>query len=924
MATLVCESASTGRQKPDRRSTGASSAFADRVLVASSDGVRTVDGSELACFRGRVDAPDHVVGAGIDWVVAIQDNTVHVADLSTGDCVRVALSGDIGELGRPVVAGRRVYVPERRTGIVHVVQPSVRLATDYSVLPAGDMRLIARGDFVVAYDSRTPLAALLGPDAVDRFVDTSIDERGIAAVIADTGSAAVVGNNPGDELAGDGSGADGPGAEGDAPLLDTRVLASVVESPDDDEVEPPPTEDLVANFAVSATTVAVGEPIRVVDESTGAPDTWRWDFGDGTGAEGPEADKAWDEAGTYVVTLRISRGEETAAISLAITVVPTESSRPPAADFVFSATVADVGESITFEDRSDGDINRWRWDFGDGTAATDQNVTKAWDSPGRYAVRLTVANEQGSDSAVVFIEVVAGLRAPVAVIEATATEVDLGAPVAFRASSSTDPARFSWDFGDGRTSSGPAAIHVFLAEGTFTVTLTADNAAGVSTATLDVVVAPPTQTPTAALGTLPSVIEVGEVVTLSSLSTNSPDVETWSFGDGTTATGAEVTHAWQSPGTYLLSLTATNSAGSDTFQTLVQVLAELPPPIAQIGDYDESPWVGTATVFLDASVDATTWLWDFGDGATSNAPNPLHTFSSAGPKTVTLTVTNRNGTDSASVVVEARLQPSASFVVSSTAVRAGESVTFTDESVNAATWSWTFGDGTSASVQNPVHTFAAAGTYDVVLRITSATGDEDTFGPLTITVDPAPPRLSGILKVPVNTGPITTATVASFAAVDAPNSGPIDLYVADFGDGSSPAQSATGAFTHTYAASGTYVVSMRAQGPLGDSSEPVTRSFTVADPPAPLVDIGPSVPASAPIGNVTLTGVELPGSGPIAGWRWQVSRNGNVWDYTGRVVSHNFTAAGVYSLRLTAESPSPRFPTASRRRTSPSRSRRLR
>ena len=152
-----------------------------------------------------------------------------------------------------------------------------------------------------------------------------------------------------------------------------------------------------------------------MDDSSGNPDSWVWDFGDGTGAEGPEVEKAWDEAGTFAVTLRIAKGDEAAEISLAITVVPTEVPLPPAADFVFSATVVNVGDVVAFEDRSDGAINRWRWDFGDGTTSSAPDVTKVWGSPGRYTVQLTVANEQGSDVASVVIEVVAGLRAPVAV-----------------------------------------------------------------------------------------------------------------------------------------------------------------------------------------------------------------------------------------------------------------------------------------------------------------------------------------------------------------------------------------------------------------------------------------------------------------------------------------------------------------------------
>ena len=569
-----------------------------------------------------------------------------------------------------------------------------------------------------------------------------------------------------------------------------------------------------------------------------------------------------------------------------------------------SASVVDVGDSIEFEDRSAGEIDRWRWDFGDGTVATAPNVSKVWGAPGRYTVSLTVANEQGSDFASVVIEVVEGLRVPVAEITVPGTEVDLGAPLIFLGSSATDPARFTWDFGDGRTSSGAMVVHVFLEEGIFTVRLTADNDAGTSTALVEILVAPPTLPPSAAIAVLPSIIEVGDIVALSSLSTNSPDTEEWSFGDGDSASGNQVTHTWTAPGTYLLTLTAANAAGTDSVTQTVDVVAELPAPLAQIGSFDASPWVGEPTAFSDVSIDAAAWLWDFGDGGTSTAQNPLHTFTSAGQKVVTLTVSNRNGTDSVSVVVEPRLRPVAGFVASSTAVRAGEEVVFTDGSVNAITWFWSFGDGTVSGAQSPAHTYTAAGSYDVLLTIENATGDSDTSEPVVINVDPAAPLLSGIRALPDDSGVITTLTTVTFEAQVAATSGPIDQYRIDFGDGSAIESGPSARFSHVFAVSGSYEVKMQARGPLGDWSEWVPRTFTVVDPPPPRVRIAASVPTSALVGSaVTLTGEELIGSGPIDNWRWEVRGAGKLWNYTGQTAVHNFAAAGVYEIRLIAEGP---------------------
>ncbi|MEM7142021.1 MAG: PKD domain-containing protein [Actinomycetota bacterium] len=871
----------------------------DRVLVARGERLEALNGSRQGCFAGDVNQASHLIGTDHQWVIAVVGSVVHVADLENDECVAVDLGETVGALGEPVVAGRRVFVPERGSGVVHIVEPSRGTAISPRVLVPGDLRLRTHEGFVVAYDMTRPGAALLDETGIVRLVDTSVDERGFVTQVDGEGNGATLVGDDDGPGAGAGDGVDGVSSSSDAPIIDAGVLATTLRNADE-EPEPIPDDDLVANFAFSATTVTVGESVRFVDGSTGGPDAWLWDFGDGTGAEGPEAEKAWDEAGTYPVTLRVSRGVETDEISLAITVVPAEVPLPPAADFVFSTTVVAVGKAVDFEDRSDGEIDRWRWDFGDGDTATSPDVSHAWTTPGRYTVQLTVANDQGSDSASVVIEVIEGLEPPVAVITVAKTEVDLGEPLTFQAASATDPASFSWDFGDGRTSSGDEVVHVFLTEGTFTVEVTAQNDAGADRADVEIVVAPPTQPPAAAIGTLPDVIEVGDVVELTSLSTNSPDTEEWTFGDGQTASGSIVSHSWAAEGTYLLTLTATNVAGTDTVTETIEVVAELPPPVAQIGDFNESPWVGETTVFIDASIDATSWLWDFGDGVTSNAPNPLHSFSTPGQKLVSLTVTNRNGSDSTAVVVEPRLEPIASFFASATGVRTGEVVAFTDASVNAVSWTWDFGDGNSSALQNPTHSYTATGTYGVTLAIESATGDIDTFGPVSITVDPAAPLLDGIDVI----GDDITLTTAAFQAVAAATSGPIDLFQFDPGDGSALQQSVDGAFAHIYGTAGTYTVRIQARGPIDGWTDWTTIEFAVTDPPPPLVAIAGSVPSSAEIGTVALAGVELGGSGPIETWRWEIRQGGGILaQYTGQTAAHAFTAAGAYQIVLIAESP---------------------
>jgi PKD repeat protein len=149
----------------------------------------------------------------------------------------------------------------------------------------------------------------------------------------------------------------------------------------------------------------------------------------------------------------------------------------------------------------------------------------------------------------------------------------------------------------------------------------------------------------------------------------------------------------------------------------------------------------TAT-FTDASTDPdgtiVGWLWNFGDGNTSTQQNPIHTYTAGGTYTVTLTVTDDDGaSDSTSkpvTVIAPNIPPTADFTFTTSYLTVNFFDASTDPDGTIVGWNWNFGDGNTSTQQNPIHTYAAGGTYTVTLTVTDNDGAPGSVGkPVTVT-----------------------------------------------------------------------------------------------------------------------------------------------------------------------------------------------
>jgi serine protease AprX len=149
-------------------------------------------------------------------------------------------------------------------------------------------------------------------------------------------------------------------------------------------------------------------------------------------------------------------------------------------------------------------------------------------------------------------------------------------------------------------------------------------------------------------------------------------------------------------------------------------------PVANFSAKPTEGKVPLTVAFTDTSTGSPTkWKWTFGDGTTSTKQSPTHKYSKAGSYTVSLTVTNAQGSNTVTKkdCIKVVTKPIASFSAKPTSGKAPLTVAFTDKSSGTPTsWKWTFGDGATSKEKDPKHQYSQEGKYKVTLTVTNAAG----------------------------------------------------------------------------------------------------------------------------------------------------------------------------------------------------------
>jgi len=387
----------------------------------------------------------------------------------------------------------------------------------------------------------------------------------------------------------------------------------------------------------------------------------------------------------------------------------TGATTPPTAAFVGSPTSGMVALTVNFTDQSIG-ATSWSWNFGDTGASTQRNPSHIYNAAGTYTVSLTVTNSYGSDNETRTNYItVTPLQPPVANFSASSTAVTVGQNVTFTDQTTNNPTSWSWTFEGGTpaTSTERNPVVVYSTPGTYTVSLTAANAAGSDSETKTDYMTVTLQY-CSSQGSNYSYEWIARVV-VGSLDNSSGAAGYTDFTSITCdLTGGSNVNVALTPG-------FSSSTYTEYWKIWVDYNVD--------GDFTDTgeevfSGVGTSTVtgsFTVASgIDAVTRMRVTMKYAA--APTSCETFSYGEVEDYT-----------ADVATGGCPLPVADFTASATTIYAGQGVTFTDQTTNSPyAWNWTFAGGTPASstLQNPTVTYNTAGTYTVTLTATNACGSD--------------------------------------------------------------------------------------------------------------------------------------------------------------------------------------------------------
>lgn len=514
------------------------------------------------------------------------------------------------------------------------------------------------------------------------------------------------------------------------------------------------TPGAVANFTATPTDMMYGATVQFNDTSTGSPTMWNYSFtngGDTTWSNGTtlayqNLTRIMNTGGNYTIQLwaQNAGGGNYSAKKQYIDVWNWSP-----ASFTGTPLYGAAPFQATFSGSSNN-ATTYFWIFGDGNTTSNniQNPLHLYTTPGVYSVNFSTSNAHAqnwtnrSNYITVNITFAADFTGT-----PTSGYMNPTFPVNFVDMSTGDGLySWSWLFGDGDSSILRNPSHTYLMSGNYTVNLTVKGSDGTTSSnkTWYIKVSPigASFASNTTSGTFPLAVQFTDT------SDGYPLSWCWTFGDGAWSNAQHPIHTYSSAGLWDVYL-HTNTTYESNWSNKSSYINSYYPPNATAAwtSYVISGLCPLIVNFTNQSGNATSVLWDFGDGNTSTQRNPQHSYEVIGSFTVNFTANNTYSsaylrrvnyvttyicTGGATTAIPTPTPtpmplnaPVARFLANTTTGSIPLAVRFYDLSLfNATSWAWDFGDGNTSAFQNPINTYYAVGTYTVSLVATNSHGSD--------------------------------------------------------------------------------------------------------------------------------------------------------------------------------------------------------
>ncbi|MGN6164962.1 MAG: PKD domain-containing protein, partial [Flavisolibacter sp.] len=564
--------------------------------------------------------------------------------------------------------------------------------------------------------------------------------------------------------------------------------------------------------------------------------------------------------------------------------------------FTVTDTVGCGPLSVSFTNTTPN-INSFQylWDFGNGSTSSQSSPSAVTFLPNpkygdtTYIVKLSVVTN--CDTLIAFKSIRVKSK-PKALFAPNSTVGCSPMRVIFSNTSLGIGNSYIWNFGDGSAPVSTNQIdtigHTFYTgiRDTFYVKLFAGNECGIDSLTYAIVVSPNKIVLDFALngneqsGCTPHTVNFIN-------NSKGASAFTWNFGDGsilnTTRNIDTVGHTYVSPGTYIITLNATNGC-SDTSST--ETIVVYPRPTAAFNVDLSTACIGETITFENNSDSATSYFWRFDDGSTSTLTSPSHAFSNAGTYSVVLKAYRFNAPGSVcedSTVRNIEIvsnKPGAFIATDTIGYCAPFSVTFTNQNTPYISADWDFGDGTFGKGNTINHTFLTAGNYLVKLTVV-VPGGCTYITTHTIRVLGPSGSLSYSKEYLCNNASITLQVQANNT----------DSLIFNFGDGTS-LTTTTNMVSHVYQNAGIYLPSVTLKNKAGCSILLEGVDSVKVDKVKAGFSTVQQLNCGATLVNFTDTSIAFFGKTSV---QWDL---GDGTFSNGTTISHQYVTSGIYPVKM--------------------------